>query len=177
MHLTEAVTIFLHHRTDKGCTETTVEHYQRWLRDWLTWRATHCLGQDLADVGIDDFQHFLRYLRQEHRPHQDNPHRPPAERVGLQAESIQAYYRVLKAFWRYCESRDWLSPAQQRYFEDGRIPIPNVTPDIRKRHCRWRCGRWDWCPALCSCCGSEGSVWRWNSALQWLSHGLLTPGW
>jgi len=131
MHLTEAVEQFLQHRTLKGCTDETIANYTRWLRDWQTWRTTRFPDGDLHAIGIDQFRLFLLYLRQEHIPHQNNPCRPAAATVGMDAASIQSYYRVLRAFWRFCAQEGWLTVAQGDYFVNERIPPAKVTPMIR----------------------------------------------
>jgi site-specific recombinase XerD len=130
MNVTDAVQAFLTGRA-VHCTSETLGHYRHLLNHWLSWRSPRFPGAQVNAVAIDEFRQFLHYLRWEHIPHQNNPHRPAATTVGLDAESLQAYYRVLRAFWRFCAQEEWLTAAQQQYFAGQRIPPIKGTETIR----------------------------------------------
>jgi site-specific recombinase XerD len=124
MQLEQAIDLFLDHRRRR--TVGTRSQYRRWLVTWLTWLNRQGRPSDIASIEIADFRNFLTYLEQEHIPHGENPRRPALSRQGLQPATIAAARRTRRAFWRFLDNEELLTPRQSRFFGNNRIPLPEV---------------------------------------------------
>ncbi|MEN9937238.1 MAG: Tyrosine recombinase XerD [Chloroflexota bacterium] len=119
-----AIQMFLDHRRRR--TLATRRQYRRWLLTWFDWLTRQGKPNELAPIEIGDFRDFLTYLEDEHVPHGRNPRRPAAPRPGLQPASVAAARRTLRAFWKYLDNEELLTPRQSRFFGNNRIPMPEV---------------------------------------------------
>jgi site-specific recombinase XerD len=127
----QAMTLFLDHRRAKGVTNESRALYTRVLMQWYDWHTTIRGGSELVDVAMSDVCAFFVYLREEHVIHDGNVYGPKHKRRGYAASSIESYYRVLRAFWHFCDAEELLTPAQARFFARGRIPRPKVPKRLR----------------------------------------------
>jgi integrase/recombinase XerD len=134
MELEEAIKKFLKHRKLKDIEAESLGLYQRIFRQWLAWRGKHKLSQRLDEVSLDELQDFLAYLHDEHIPYENNTHRTPAKTPGLAPATIDVYYRLLRAFWRWCDSYEFLTSQQARFFMRDRIPRPKLEQKIRRHY-------------------------------------------
>jgi integrase len=114
----EAVESFMQHRMLRGVRSGSLVLYRRWLQFWQAWRAQRGLSSELAAVTVGDLRDFFLYARQEHAPHGH-----PTKR-GLSPGSLDSLWRLLSAFWTYCDGEGWLTVEQSRFFRSGRIPRP-----------------------------------------------------
>lgn len=129
--LSGGIGLFLEHRRAKGCTAGTLGLYQYWLGTWVDWRERQGLTDNLRAIAVAEFRAFFRYLELEHIPHAANPRRRAAPAPGMAAESRKSCWQVLRALWRFLDGEDLLTPQQQRFFANGRIPRPRVDEPIR----------------------------------------------
>lgn len=126
-----AIDAFLAHRRAKGVAPSSRGLYARVLMRWLRWHEGQGHDALLSEVAIGPLRAFFVYLREEHIIHDGNAYGPKKKRVGYTANSIETYYRVLRAFWRFCDDEEWLTPTQARFFARGRIPRPKVPKRLR----------------------------------------------
>jgi integrase/recombinase XerC len=131
MLLNAAIAGFHRHRELRNLADESLTLYRRQLAAWVAWRQPRDLGDELAQITIDEFRDYLYYLATERIPHTGNRRRPPATRRGLAPASVDTTVRVLRAFWRYCEGEGWLSDPQKQFFTGGRIPAPRVPEQAR----------------------------------------------
>lgn len=122
---------FLDHRRAKGVAVASRALYTRVLGRWRDWHAANGHGVLLADVDIGPLRAFFVYLREDHQIHDGNVYGPKAARVGYAPSSIETYYRVLRAFWRFLDAEELLTPTQARFFARDRIPRPKVPKRLR----------------------------------------------
>ena len=125
-----AIAAFLDHRRARGVSTETLTLYTRWLGHWRTWRTES--DADIGAIAIAELRAYLAHLTTEHVPHGANPHRPPStDRAGLAPATVETAWRILRAFWRFCEGEGWLTTEQARFFTGGRIPHPKVPEQAR----------------------------------------------
>lgn len=124
MHLKAATQAFLAHRQDKHLSEGSLAHYGYWLDLWQAWRTRHAYAVAMVDITADELRAFFRYLEHEHVPHATNPRRPAVNRVGMKAASRASGWRILRAFWTWCDDEGYLSGTQHGFFRKDRVPRP-----------------------------------------------------
>lgn len=128
MNLDAAIRLFLDHRRRKRRSEGTLEHYSHQLNAWAAWRMAQGVGEDLADVTLEEFRTFFEYLTSEIRVRSGLR----KDETGLSPRTTRAYYRTLRSFWRYLEFEEdssgtaVLSPSQLRFFRNDRIGLPEI---------------------------------------------------
>lgn len=130
MQINYVVDEFLAHRKHRNLAQSTIELYERLLNDWIEWRLLESYQSDIQTVSSQELQLFFTYLRKQHRPHARNSHRPAAKTVGMAINTIDTYYRIIRAFWRYCAVKRYITADQQNFFIDDSIPRPRqeLTP-------------------------------------------------
>lgn len=120
-----AIDQFLIHRRARRVAPTTLALYRRQLMDWDAWRTGRGLGGALADVTIDELRGYLAYLADERPSRYDGT-------PGLRPRSVHSVYRTLRALWNFLTHEEdgagqpALSPAQTRFFANGRIALPAI---------------------------------------------------
>ncbi|NOK64248.1 MAG: hypothetical protein GFH27_549323n13 [Chloroflexi bacterium AL-W] len=125
MSIDQAVDAFLLHRRLKGCSADTRNLYRRRLHFWQQWHTTRYATECIDLISIDHLRTFFVYLTDEHVAHQNNPYRP-ATGKRLTPASVDSFYRILRAFWRFLDDENLLTNTQVRFFERGRIPRPQI---------------------------------------------------
>ena len=109
MQLELATGMFLDHRRIR-CAVTTITVYTQHIRDWLGWRSGAGAGPQVGDVTLAELQTYLGQLAQRCKP-----------------RSVHNTYRTLRVFWRWLDLSEALTPAQQRFFQLGRIALPKIS--------------------------------------------------
>lgn len=130
MELDTAIERFLQQRTGV-ITDDSVALYRRELATWTRWRESHDCRSPLELITLDELDRFFYYLANEHIPHRHNPSRPAAPKTGLSPETVAAYRRVLRAFWRFSDARRWLSDDQRGFFGREGVRIARV-PEVAR---------------------------------------------
>lgn len=82
-------------------------------------------------MALPEFDAFFIHLAEEVVPHADNPRRPALARRGLSPETQAFIWRVLRAFWRFCRQRGWVTADQAHFFGRDGIPMPFV-PEVAR---------------------------------------------
>lgn len=126
MHIDQAICEFLTHRELRNVAKDTLTLYRRFLRDWTYWRISHHYPADIITVSIEELQKFFLYLRNDHRPHEGNSHRPPAKSKGMAPNTIDTYYRIIRAFWNFCGAKGYLNEGQKGFFSPDALPHPHI---------------------------------------------------
>jgi site-specific recombinase XerD len=128
--LDRAIELFLDHRRLAGRAAETLRLYGQQLELWRTWRAEHAYPDVVAEVDIAELRAFFVYLRQEHVPYKSPlASRPPLPGGRLTESGIAAHWRTLRAFWRFLDHEEQLTPTQARFFR--RIDPPHVPEEPR----------------------------------------------
>lgn len=130
MEIHECINLFLEHRRLRRVSDSTLKLYRSMLLHWYDWQRQRGRVQ-LSDLRIEHMRDFFAYLRDEHIPHASNPRRPAATAPGLSVETIDLYWRVLRAFWRFLAMEQLLTADRSDFFQQDRIPRPRRHPDIR----------------------------------------------
>jgi site-specific recombinase XerD len=118
-------------RTGRKVTPATLALYKRQLTRWKTWRAGQSVPATLSEISLDEFDRFFAHLTEEAIPHANNPRRPAVNRRGLAPETVATIWRVLRAFWRFCRQRGWVTAEQAHYFGRDGINTPPVPEEPR----------------------------------------------
>jgi site-specific recombinase XerD len=125
MNLDEAIRCFLKHRQARRVASGTFELYSRQLADWSAWRASHGLNEELTTVSLDELRDYLYYLATERQGRHSNE-------PGCAPNTVHSMHRTLRALWNFlsyeedAEGVGILKPTQERFFKNGRIPLPAI---------------------------------------------------
>jgi site-specific recombinase XerD len=162
MKIPRAIELFLDHRRRR--TRETRRQYRRWLTDWSAWRLRRPdAGEAVADVSIDDFRDYLHYLEVAKRPFEDHPYPHETNQIGLKPASVAAARRTLRAFWRFLDGEELLTPTQTRFFTNDRIPAPIVEEPPREY-----CDEATFQRLLAACDSACAETAARNRAILWL---------
>jgi site-specific recombinase XerD len=119
-----AINQFLAHRRGRNRSIRTIEQYHYQLIElWHAWIVHH--AESLDQITLDHLLAYFDYLRNGRKNHRTGG-------IGLSAETIGGAWRTLRAFWRYCHRRTWLTDQQALWFSDDELlPRPHVPQRIR----------------------------------------------
>lgn len=132
MDVSTAIEAFLtQRRSGRKVSPATLQIYRRSLQRWIDWRKGGTCASALAEVGLDEFDRYFAYLAEDVVPHARNPRRSAVERRGLSPETVAGAWRVLRAFWRFCRQRSWVTADQAHFFGRDGIPAPYV-PEVAR---------------------------------------------
>lgn len=126
MFFSDAIAAFLNHRRLKNLSLATLALYKRNLATWQRWRETNQHPADVQAISIDELRAFQAYLTYDYLPSKH-----AINRRGLSPATVDSYWRLIRAFWRWCDADELLTPAQARFFARGRIPRPRIPETAR----------------------------------------------
>lgn len=99
----------------------TLLWYEHKLRIFSGYMRRQFDIDDPADITADHLRTFLVYLRDEVHAGDMNPHRP-AEEHGLSPQTVQGYYRAIKAFFSWLVREEYLQADPMRRIKRPKIP-------------------------------------------------------
>lgn len=110
---------FILERQSTGCSPKTVS----WYRERIGHFAEY-LSPDghIEEIDTKKIRHFFVYLQTEHRPWQNSPHVPTADR-RLSGFSIHGTYRAMRAFFNFLEREEVITASPMAQVRPPKTPI------------------------------------------------------